>query len=76
MLADFGVGQVFWSLIWLVIFVLWIILSFFVLADVFRSHDLSGVAKALWVVFVVFVPFIGVFVYLVLRGGSTAERRV
>lgn len=76
MLADFGVGQVFWSLIWLVIFVLWIILSFFVLADVIRSHDLSGVAKALWVVFVVFVPFIGVFVYLVLRGGSTAERRV
>ena len=42
--------------------------------DIFRSHDLSGGAKALWFLFVLFIPLIGVLVYLIARGGSMGER--
>jgi Phospholipase_D-nuclease N-terminal len=46
-----------------------------VFIDIFRSHDLSGGAKALWFLFVLFIPLIGVLVYLIARGGSMGERR-
>ena len=45
-----------------------------VFIDIFRSHDLSGVAKAVWFVFVLFIPLIGVLAYLIVRGGSMGER--
>ena len=44
--------------------------------DIFRSHDISGWAKALWVIFIIVLPFLGVFVYLVARGGKMQERRL
>jgi membrane protease subunit (stomatin/prohibitin family) len=47
-----------------------------VFIDIFRSHDLSGWAKALWFLFVLFIPLIGVLVYLIARGGSMHERAV
>jgi hypothetical protein len=75
MLADdFGTGQVFWSFLWFFIFVLWIMLLFRVFADLFSDHSLSGGAKALWCIFVILVPFLGVFVYLIARGPKMAER--
>ena len=74
-LAEFGSGQFVWSLMWLSIFFIWIWLLFTVFADIFRSHDLSGVMKAVWVIFVVLVPYIGVFVYLIARGGKMNEHR-
>ena len=76
MLAVFAVGQVLWSLIWFFLFVMWIMLLFHVFADIFRSHDLSGGAKALWTIFVVVLPYLGVFVYLVTRGTKMAEHSV
>ena len=48
--ADFGTGQVFWSFLWFFMFFIWIWLLIIVFSDVFRSHDLSGWAKALWVI--------------------------
>jgi hypothetical protein len=45
-----------------------------VFVDIFRSHDIGGLAKALWVIFVIIVPFLGVFVYLIARGGKMQER--
>ena len=72
-LAEFGTGQFFWSLIWLTVFFIWIWLLFIVFADIFRSHDLSGVAKALWVIFIILVPYLGVFVYLIARGGKMQQ---
>ena len=72
-LAEFGTGQFFWSLIWLTVFFIWIWLLFIVFGDIFRSKDLSGVAKALWVIFVIIVPYLGVFIYVIARGGKMQE---
>ena len=72
-LADWGVGQVFWSMLWFFLFFIWIWLLITVFADIFRSHDLGGFAKALWVIFVIVVPYLGVFVYLIARGHKMSE---
>jgi len=74
MLGDtWGVGQVLWSIIWFTLFFIWIWLLIVVFADIFRSHDLGGFAKFLWVVFIIFVPYLGVFVYLIARGHKMSE---
>ena len=74
MLATWGVGQVFWSMIWFFLFFMWIWLVITIFADILRSKDLSGWGKALWSIFIIFVPFLGVLVYLIARGGSMSER--
>ena len=56
------------------IFFAWIMCVFYVFADIFRSHDMGGGAKTIWCLFVIFVPFLGVFVYLIARGGGMSER--
>jgi type VI protein secretion system component VasK len=62
------------SVLWIVLFVAWLWLAFTVIFDIFRSSDLSGFSKALWVIFVIFLPFLGVFLYLIVRGGKMHER--
>jgi hypothetical protein len=74
--AEWGVGQVLWSIIWFTMFFIWIWLLITVFADIFRSHDMGGFAKFLWVVFVIFLPFLGVFVYLIARGHKMSEHAV
>ena len=71
--SQFGVGQFLWDLVWFFVLVLWLILLFRVFADIFRSHDMGGFAKALWVIFVILMPFLGVFVYLIARGSKMSE---
>jgi hypothetical protein len=56
------------------LFFIWIYLLITVFVDVFRSHDMGGGVKALWCIFVVILPFLGVFIYLVARGGKMHER--
>ncbi|WP_324142360.1 SHOCT domain-containing protein [Intrasporangium sp.] len=56
------------------IFVAWIMCLFYVFGDVFRSRDLGGVAKTLWCVFIIVLPFLGVFVYLIARGNGMTQR--
>ena len=68
MLAEFGTGQVFWSMLWFFLFFIWIWLLIVVFSDLFRSPDLSGWGKALWTIFIIVVPYLGVFVYLIARG--------
>jgi Short C-terminal domain/Phospholipase_D-nuclease N-terminal len=68
MLAEFGTGQVFWSMLWFFLFFIWIWLLIVVFGDLFRSPDLSGWGKALWTIFIIVVPYLGVFVYLIARG--------
>jgi ABC-type multidrug transport system fused ATPase/permease subunit len=70
------VGEVFLSMLWFVVFFVWLWLAISVFIDIFRSHDLSGLAKALWVIFIIVLPYLGVFVYLIARGGSMHERSV
>ena len=73
---DYPILGVFWSMVWLFLWIAWIFLLFRVIADIFRSHDMGGWGKALWAIFVVVVPFLGVFVYLIARGQGMAERDV
>jgi hypothetical protein len=74
--SDFGTGQVVWSLLWFTIFVIWVYLLIIVAMDVFRSHDLSGVAKGLWLLGLVLLPYLGVFLYLIVRGHKISEHHV
>ena len=74
--AEFGTGQVFWSFLWFFVWIIWIWLLIVVFSDIFRSHDLSGWGKALWSLFVLLVPFLGVFVYLIARGHKMQEHAV
>jgi hypothetical protein len=64
----------FWTILEVFLWVLWIWVLIYVFIDIFRSHDLSGWAKALWFLFVLFIPLIGVLVYLIARGGKMQER--
>ncbi len=66
----------FWTMMWFFLWILWFFLLFRVIADVFRSHDLGGWGKAGWLAFVIILPFLGVFVYLIARGHTMAERDV
>ena len=65
---------VFWTMLWFFLFFIWIWILIVVFADIFRSHDLGGFAKALWVIFVIIVPLLGVLIYLIARGGKMHER--
>ena len=74
--SEFGTGQVFWSFIWFTMFFIWIWLLIMVFSDIFRSHDLGGWAKAIWCVFIIVVPYLGVFVYLIARGHKMSEHAI
>jgi ABC-type multidrug transport system fused ATPase/permease subunit len=58
------------------IFFAWIMCLFYVFADIFRSHDLGGGAKTFWCIFIIIVPFLGVFVYLIARGHGMTQRSI
>jgi ABC-type multidrug transport system fused ATPase/permease subunit len=64
----------FWTIFEIFLWVIWIWILIYVFIDIFRSRDLSGGAKALWFIFVLFIPLIGVLVYLIARGGKMHER--
>jgi hypothetical protein len=74
LLAEFGTGQVFWSMLWFFLFFIWIWMLMAMFADIFRSSDLSGWGKALWCIFIIVAPFLGVLVYLIARGSKMQER--
>src|SRR3954454_19850548 len=74
--AEFGTGQFFWSMVWFFLFFIWIWLLISVFGDIFRSHDLNGWGKALWSLFVIFTPYLGIFVYLIARGHKMSEHAV
>jgi flagellar biosynthesis/type III secretory pathway M-ring protein FliF/YscJ len=71
---QYPILDAFLTMLYFFLFIIWIWLLIYVFVDIFRSHDLSGWAKALWVIFVIIVPFLGVFVYLIARGGKMQER--
>ena len=72
-LADWQVGEVFWAMLWFTVFFIWIWLLIVVFTDIFRSHDLGGVAKFLWILFIIVLPYLGVFVYVIARGHKMSE---
>jgi hypothetical protein len=66
---------IFWTMLWFFAFFIWIWLLIVVFTDIFRSHDMGGFAKALWCIFIIFLPLLGVLIYLIARGGSMHERQ-
>src|SRR6266705_6806059 len=74
--SSYPLLNVFWTMFEFFLWVIWIWILIMVFADIFRSHDLSGWAKALWFLFVLFIPLIGVLVYLIARGGEMQQRAV
>ena len=74
--AEFGTGQVFWSILWFALFFIWIYLVLTVFSDIMRSRDMGSGAKVIWSLLIIAVPYLGVFVYLIARGGGMTERAV
>jgi ABC-type multidrug transport system fused ATPase/permease subunit len=73
--ASYPVLDAFLTMLYFFLFIIWIWLLIMVFMDIFRSHDMGGWAKALWVIFIVILPFLGVLVYLITRGGKMHERQ-
>jgi ABC-type multidrug transport system fused ATPase/permease subunit len=73
---DYPLGGVFLSTLYFFLFFIWIWILITVFIDIFASHDLNGWIKALWCIFVIILPFLGVFIYLIARGGKMQERKL
>ena len=71
---DYPLLGIFWTMLWFALFFIWIWIVVAVFIDIFRSHDMGGFAKALWVIFVIILPFLGVLLYLIIRGKSMQDR--
>ena len=73
---DYPLLGLFWTFLWFFIWIAWIVLLFRVFADLFRNHSMSGWGKALWSIFVILVPFLGVLVYLIAHGKDMQQRDI
>ena len=74
--ADFPILNIFLEILFFALFFIWIMILVHVIVDLVRSKDLGGGAKALWMFFLIVLPYLGVFVYLIARGSSMHERDV
>lgn len=74
--SNYPLLNAFWTMLLFFVWILWIFLLIRTILDVFRSDDLSGLAKALWLIFLIVLPYLGVFVYLIARGASMNSREV
>jgi hypothetical protein len=72
---QYPILDFFLTMLYFFLFVIWIWLLIMVFTDIFRSRDIGGWAKALWSIFIIILPFLGVFVYLIARGGKMHERQ-
>jgi hypothetical protein len=76
LLAEIGNGDLLVDIFWIFMFIIWFWLLITIFGDIFRSDDLGGFAKTLWIIFVIVLPYLGIFVYLIARGKGMAERNV
>ena len=76
MLAEIGLGEILWSLLVIYLMVMYLVIVFTVIFDIFRSDDLSGVKKAIWVIALLMFPFITLVVYLISRGDGLGQRNL
>jgi hypothetical protein len=74
--ADYTFIDALWNMLIFFLWVAWFILLFHIVADVFRRRDASGGKKTLWLIFILFVPFLGVFVYLIANSDDMARRNI
>jgi hypothetical protein len=76
LLAEIGNGDLLVDIFYIFLFIIWFWLLITIFGDIFRSDDLGGFAKTLWIIFVIVLPYLGIFVYLIARGKGMAERNV
>jgi hypothetical protein len=74
--TDYPFLDVFWTILVFFVWVAWFMLLFRVIGDIFSRHDESGFAKVLWLIFVIIVPFLGVFIYLIANNKGMTERSI
>jgi len=74
MAYDYPLLGWFWTMMIFFLWILWFMLLFRIFGDIFRSKDLGGLGKTLWIIFVIFLPFLGTFVYVIARGSGMTER--
>jgi len=72
--SGFGTGQVLWSILWFSLFFMWIWLVISIFADIMRARDMSGISKAIWLIAIIVLPYLGVFLYLIINGGEMNQR--
>ena len=72
--ADYPFLDVLWTMLVFFIWIAWFLILFRVLIDIFRRHDIGGGSKVLWIIFVILLPFLGVFVYIITQSHHMAER--
>ena len=75
-LADVSFGELLLTVFEISLFVIWIWILFTIIGDLFRDHDMSGWAKGIWIIFLVFIPYISMLVYLIARGSGMRERTI
>jgi hypothetical protein len=76
LIADFSFGEALLTVIWIFLFVAWIMVLFTIVGDLFRDHQLSGWAKAIWIFFLIFIPFLTALIYLIVRGHGMRDRSI
>ncbi len=74
--TSYPILDAFWWMLMFFLFIVWIFILFQVIIDIFRSHDMHGGAKALWLIFIIVLPFLGVLVYLIARGHKMQEHQI
>jgi hypothetical protein len=74
--ASYPLLDAFLTMLWIFLFIIWIWLLIMVFSDIFRSRDLSGWGKALWVIGIIVLPWLGVLIYLIARGGKMHDRQI
>ena len=73
---DYPLLGAFWTMLVFFLWIAWLFLLFKVFGDIFRSHDMGGGAKALWCIVIIFMPFLGTFIYVIARGKGMGERDI
>ncbi|MFD5512445.1 SHOCT domain-containing protein [Streptomyces sp. NPDC127051] len=73
---DYPALSVFWSMLWFFLWIMWFFLLFKIITDIFRDHEMSGWGKAGWLIFVIILPFLGVLIYVIVRGKGMTQRDV
>jgi hypothetical protein len=74
LLADYPFLDIFWTMFVFFLFFIWLTILFRIFGDIFRRKDIGGGAKALWIIFVIILPFLGVFIYLITQNDGMTQR--
>jgi hypothetical protein len=76
LIADYSFGEALLTVLWIFLFVAWILVLFTIIGDLFRDHQLSGWWKAVWILFLIFIPFLTALIYLIVRGQGMRDRSI